>query len=450
MRFFSAGDYNTPLMVHGKRKLGIVIAGPTGIGKTEIAAVLATHFNGELISSDSVQVYSGLTIGANKTDTSPIPQHLIDILHWKDANLLSKPVFTAASFTALCSQFIVKIAYERDKTPILVGGTGLYLDWVVNGRPGAPPSDPDILNIIQAEISMDPDWETSLQRLSRVDPEYAKVLQANDYYRLYRALTIHRMTGSGPSVFKDRKAAEIHIDQDEPEVIKDFRRRNGLDMSGCRTSHCEFSNVQSADSNTENEANHFSSTQIDWKCFYVYSGDRFEMLRHIDSRCERMIQKGLVHEVIELLRDGLSPDSQPGRAIGYAQTIEFIKTLKSEPNLTDKRASRIFLDFIEKFQNATRGYTRRQENWFNRHQEYIWVKRGLSDGIEPSVDTIIKHIETNDPAADINSIHGREHYTKNELLLLRNYRANLTIYNNQAAQIDFVRDIIENISDLPA
>lgn len=316
------------------RRLGLVIAGPTGIGKTEVAASLARIFDGELISCDSVQVYAGLSIGANKTPTDPIPQHMLDLVHWKDVT-----VFSAADFVEKCHQVIGDVL-GRKKTPILVGGTGLYLDWILNGRPTAPATDQLILKVIEEELATDQsDWSKSIERLRLVDSEYASVVKTNDYYRLKRALVVHRMTGQPLSSFKTRRASS-KVDQ---------------------------------------------MATVDWKCFYLHPEDRLAMMRHIDRRCEAMIQRGLLTEVLDLLDQGLSRNSQPARAIGYNETISFIDRVRSSPiELHDQ----CVLDYINTFQAETRKYVRRQENWFASHKEYQWIRRSLTADIDDAVSVI--------------------------------------------------------------
>ena len=105
------------------KKKVIIIGGPTGVGKSELAFRLAEDIKGELISCDSVQVYKDLEIGANKTaKDTPGREHLLDLVEWTEE-------FTAANFYDHCTEKIEEII-KRDKVPILVGGTGFYLDWI--------------------------------------------------------------------------------------------------------------------------------------------------------------------------------------------------------------------------------------------------------------------------------------------------------------------------------
>lgn len=293
-----------------------MVGGPTGIGKTDLAVLLAQRLDGELISCDSVQVYAGLEIGANKTPT-PVIQHMLDVVGWKEN-------FTAADFVERCWKIIGKVV-ERGKIPILVGGTGLYLDWMLNGRPGAPPTDPTALAAIEEEIGKE-DWDTAYSRLQLVDPEYAKVILKNDYYRLKRALVVYRQTGRPLSAFKNRQSGEL---------------------------------------------------KIDWRCLYLTHGDRFALLQHLDRRCEMMVQKGLVAEVSKLQMEGFNTDYQAGRAIGYKETLDFLEKLQLSHHPRDDLIvdDELIVEYLKEFKSQTRQYTRRQEKWFYGMKEFHWLER---------------------------------------------------------------------------
>lgn len=284
----------------------IVLAGPTGVGKTALALELAKLLNGELISCDSVQVYRHLEIGANKERLpEAIPQHLIDFVD------LDTP-FTAADFYDKCFETMEDIL-SRKKVPILVGGTGFYLDWLVRGRPSAPHTDPDTMKLVNEEVDALLSWQDKIALLRSVDPEYAERLLDNDVYRLKRALTVYRQTGRPLSSFPKSWPKEW-----------------------------------------------------DWRCFYL-TMDREPLNRNIDLRCEKMIEKGLIQETKGLLESGLlKKDSTAGRSIGYQESIAFLE---------GARTSKSFLEYLKNFQAVTRQYSRRQETWFRRMPEFKWIER---------------------------------------------------------------------------
>lgn len=366
-----------------------MIAGPTGIGKTDLAVRLAERLNGELVSCDSVQVYRGLCIGANKTAT-PVRQHLVDLVDWREP-------FTAADFVTHCTAAVRDI-FARGKTPILVGGTGLYLDWLLNGRPGAPPSDAAAVRDVDAAVAQDGSWGESLQRLADVDAAYAQAVLPNDYYRLKRALVVHRMTGRTLASF------------------------------GART----------------------QSLQVDWRCVYLTVSSREALLAHIDRRCEEMVARGLIAEVRALRRDGLTAECPAGRAIGYKETLDLLERLDTEAGEEQRHAA--LLAYLDTFASQTRQYTRKQEKWFRSMGAFRWVERPSLHATLPEscVEEAaalfrLSRAEYDDGACDANrrSAAFREQCRpsadpKARARQLRAYRSTLQIYGDPAARKDLL------------
>lgn len=213
--------------------------------------------------------------------------------------------------------------------PILVGGTGFYLEWLMRGRPAAPPTDPSVLRQVEDEMGADGSvWDTSLERLRAVDPQYAAQLLPNDYYRLKRALCVYRATGAPLSSFPRYPAA--------------------LDGS------------------------------IRWHAFYL-TADREYLARRIDQRCLDMLRSGLLEEVWGLRNQGLQADCPAGRAIGYAETLAFFDQVTAMPVLGPLRecseARRSLEQLVERFQGATRKYCRKQETWYAKRRDFTWIQR---------------------------------------------------------------------------
>lgn len=285
----------------------VVIGGPTGVGKSELAFLLAEHLNGELISCDSVQVFKHLSIGANKTPLgTPGREHLLDVAELDQT-------FTAADYyehVILCIKEII----SRGRLPIVVGGSGFYLEWLLNGRPAAPETDPTAMKAVEDRIS-GLSWSEALAILAAVDPETANNLLPNDFYRLKRALAVYEATKKPLSLFKNRH----------------------------------------------------QPLPYDFRCFFL-TADRESVCRNIDWRCEEMIERGLIEEVFELKQKyGLKAESQAGRSIGYHETLLF---LDSPPQNKDS-----FLAYLEGFKAATRQYSRKQENWFQAQKEFKFLPR---------------------------------------------------------------------------
>lgn len=377
------------------RVKGIVIAGPTGIGKTDLAVMLAQRLDGELISCDSVQVFKDLTVGANKTPT-PVPQHLLDVVDWRDP-------YTAADYYRDCHKCIKEVV-SRGKVPILVGGAGFYLDWILNGRPSAPATDPTAMAALEEEMKDDGGWDKSFQRLVKVDPEYAQVILPNDYYRLKRALVVHKMTGKPLSSFKARK------DDDAEDV--------------------------------------------DWRCFYMTISDRETLLKHIDHRCEGMIAKGLLEEVAELRGKGLHQQCQAGRSIGYKEALDFLDRLSTISPEDENAADEAFLDMIEAFQSETRKYTKRQEKWFQAMEQFHWIQRpSLQEDLSPSlIDQLASWYEMPEDGIieecrRFKGVYMMDKAGERTRKRLRSYETQLKIYDKRTHRLSLIEQLGKVLQD---
>ncbi len=158
----------------------VVIAGPTGSGKSGLAVRLAERFRGEVLSCDSVAVYRGMEIGTAKptrADRARVPHHLIDV-RWPDEGC------TAGDYSRLARAALAEIA-ERGRLPIVAGGTGLYLRALVDGLSASPVAVPALRSRLQAR------GRTSLHRiLQRLDPRAAGLIHAHDLPKLVRAVEV--------------------------------------------------------------------------------------------------------------------------------------------------------------------------------------------------------------------------------------------------------------------
>ncbi|HEV2327990.1 MAG TPA: tRNA (adenosine(37)-N6)-dimethylallyltransferase MiaA [Verrucomicrobiae bacterium] len=250
---------------------GVFLAGPTAVGKSEIALALAAKFGGEIISVDSMQVYRGLDIGTAKPDAETqrkIPHHLIDVCDLTET-------FDAGEFVQLANQAVAEIR-PRNKIPIFCGGTGLYFKAFLDGLGDAPQADPQL----RAELEATP-LAPLLEELRKNDPEaYAKI-DLKNRRRVIRAVEVIRTTG-------------------KPLAASRADWENKQDAKGPALILCVRS-----------------------------SGD----LRHrIDSRVDFMFQRGLVDETRELLKHGLSENRTAMQAIGYRQVVDH---LRGERNLAE-------------------------------------------------------------------------------------------------------------------
>jgi len=172
-------------MSRAKPKL-IVILGPTASGKSDLAVKIAKKFNGEIVSADSRQVYKGMDIGSGKItkkEMKGVPHYLLDVAS-------PKRRFTVAQYKKLALQAIKKI-HQKNKVPILCGGTGFYIQAVVDGIiiPAVPPDQK-----LRAKLEKLSTFQL-YQKLKKLDPKRAKTIEKDNRRRLIRALEIVLKTG---------------------------------------------------------------------------------------------------------------------------------------------------------------------------------------------------------------------------------------------------------------
>lgn len=250
-------------MLFSRPKL-IVVAGPTGSGKTTLGVELARRFDGEVVNADSRYLYRGFTIGTAKPsleERGGIPHHLIDILAPDDD-------FSLARYQQLANAAITDIA-GRSKLPLLVGGTPLYINAVIEGwRIPAVPPHPEIRARLQAEFE---EYGASYlsERLAAVDPDAAERCGVNPR-RIIRALEIFEVTGLPMSQLEG----------------KGPRPYDTLELGLTR--------------------------------------DRAQLYAAIDRRVDSLIDAGLVDEIKGLLASGISPDVPAFSSIGYRQLLPAI------------------------------------------------------------------------------------------------------------------------------
>ena len=183
----------------------VAVVGPTATGKTALGVALAQQFSGEVISADSMQIYKGLDVGTAKVtpqETCGIPHHGVDIL-------TPEKTFSVADFTALAGEYIQDIT-ARGHLPLLVGGTGLYVQSLLYGVRFTAEKAPDGLREqLTAELeAIGP--EAMYAKLQAVDPEAAAAIHPNNKVRVLRALEHYRATGKRLS---EQKADSLPLPQ---------------------------------------------------------------------------------------------------------------------------------------------------------------------------------------------------------------------------------------------
>lgn len=187
----------------------VLLSGPTGVGKTRIAQRLCKALNAEIISCDSVQVFKELNIGSNKerlVDILPsgeellMPQHLVDLVSWKQD-------FSVGDYYEACMNAIKSIS-AAGKLPLVVGGTGFYMNWILRGRAASPSVPEEFYEASKRELQ-GKSWSEALEDFKKVDPKYAQTLSNNDFYRLERAWAVYKYTGKPNSSFYYPNRADL-------------------------------------------------------------------------------------------------------------------------------------------------------------------------------------------------------------------------------------------------
>lgn len=241
----------------------VIITGPTGIGKTELSLELAKKYKGEIISSDSMQIYKKLNIGTAKIDLNKtsILHHMIDIIEPSDN-------FTVADFKNSAKK-IIKDINNRDRLPFLVGGTGLYINSLVYNLDFTE-TEPDyeyryeLREILEEEGS-----EFLYEKLQEQDRDMAEKIHKNNGQRIIRAL----------------------------EILKSGNKKG----------------------------DNFREENKDYNLIYIgLNMDRSKLYEKINQRVDKMIDLGLVDEVKNLLDEGLDKNSQSLKAIGYKEVISYL------------------------------------------------------------------------------------------------------------------------------
>lgn len=282
----------------------IVICGPTASGKTNLSIELAKQVNGEIVSCDSMQIYKDMTIGTAK----PTLEEMQGIKHYLIDYVEPTKRYSVAEYKTDAKNAIKEII-SKGKTPIVVGGTGLYIDSLIY--------EIEYLNIefdekyrLELEKQVE---EQGLQVLYNnakvIDPEAIKKISATDQKRIIRILEIYKATG------KTKTELEILSRQKEPEF--DYH-------------------------------------------VYALEWDRQVLYERINKRVDIMIEQGLIQEVKDLLEKyDTFPTAMQG--LGYKEVVEYF-----EGKLTKE-------EMIDKIKQETRRYAKRQLTWFRKNKQTIWL-----------------------------------------------------------------------------
>lgn len=312
--------------IQRKKKKVIVLSGPTAVGKSALALHLAREIDGEIISADSMQVYRGMDIGSakpSKEELESIPHHLINIRNINE-------VFNVVDFYYEARHVCQQI-HERNRTPIVVGGSGFYVHSLLYGPPSGPPSVPELRAKLEQEFElMGPDF--LFEKLTQLDAQYAATITRNDKQKIVRALEIIQLTG---------------------------KKVSKLSWKGRR-----------------------KPQNFDFHCWFLHR-PKDHLYKRIEKRCEQMLEMGLLQEVIELEKQGLRQNTSASQAIGYRQALDYFLTNQTPED---------YKTFLTQFKQASRNYAKRQFTWFRKEPMFQWLDLELHDP-EVAMDIIKQEFE---------------------------------------------------------
>lgn len=281
----------------------IFVAGPTAVGKTKYAIEIAGVFQGEIISADSMQIYKYMDIGSAK----PTKEELAAAKHYLVDEIDPREEFSAAEYQALAKKYIEKV-FGEGKTPVVTGGTGLYLNSLIYDMDfSVMPGQPTLREQLRRDAERFGPGHIH-NRLKEMDPKAAERIHPNNIKKVIRAIEVIETSGEG---------------------IREFSQS-------------------------------FKPTE-DYKSILIgLTRDRRELYQRIDERVDLLMEAGLVEEVRTLLDKGLTEDNISMKGIGYK---EIIAHLNGEYGLDEA---------VRLVKRNTRHYAKRQMTWLRRIPGMIW------------------------------------------------------------------------------
>lgn len=304
----------------------IALAGPTAVGKTKFAIMLAQEFDGEVVSCDSMQLYKYMDIGSAKPteeEMAMAKHHLVDLIDPRDE-------FSVAQYQKLAKKAINDV-FSRGKTPIISGGTGLYLNSLLYDMDfSSTPEDHSYRDELMAKAEKE-GREALHEMLTRQDPEAAKSIHPNNTVKIIRALE-RLKEGEG----KIKQFKDISSETKDYDVV-----------------------------------------------LLGLTRDRAELYDRINRRVDLLIDAGLVEEVRTLKEMGLTQENISMKGIGYKEIMDFL----------DGRYS--LEEAVEIIQKNTRHYAKKQLTWFRRYDKMKWCNISDFDSDEAAFEDLKKWLQKN-------------------------------------------------------
>jgi tRNA dimethylallyltransferase len=335
-------------------------------------------------------MYRGLDVGSGKVgaeERAQVTHHMLSALDPRSKDAASGAGYDASAYYDDAVRTIDDI-HRRGRDAVVVGGAGMYLKWLTDGKPSAPGSTRETREEAERAVSearARGGWREAVALLTRAgDAETGKTLSENDWYRLTRAYEIVCTSGQGVKSFA----------RERPEAHYDFR------------------------------------------CFFL-SSPRVELYRRIDARVEGMFVDGIMDEAAWLLDAGIAPgENIPARSIGYRQAMEYLAKARAREIKVDKAS---LFELVHEIQALNRAYAKRQFTWFRGESRYAWID--TTDGRDAIARRILSEFDRDEHRAGGEEIGD---LSKEELNLLKRYRPELTVLSDKSA----VKRVLDSISVL--
>lgn len=303
----------------------VILTGPTAVGKTELSLALARRIGGEIISADSMQVYKKMNIGTAKI----LPEQMQGIRHYLVDELMPDEEFNVVVFQKMAREAMSEII-SRGKIPIVVGGTGFYIQALLNDIDFTE-NDNDLSFRHELEaIAKAQGPQVLHERLMAVDPESAQKIHANNIKRVIRALEFYEKTGEKISMHNDEQRQK---------------------------------------SSPYNSA------------YFVLTLPRDILYERINRRVDAMVSAGLVDEVGGLLSEGYKPELVSMQGLGYK---EFVPYFSGEISLEEA---------IYILKRDTRHFAKRQLTWFRRERDVLWLNKNEFENEEAILEHILERLK---------------------------------------------------------
>jgi tRNA dimethylallyltransferase len=304
----------------------IILTGPTAVGKTKASIELAKALNGEIISADSMQVYRHMDIGSAKIrpeEMQGVKHYLVDVLEPDEE-------FHVVRFQQMAKEAMKEI-YAKGKVPIVVGGTGFYIQALLYDIDFTESNEDTAYRTELEELAVTHGQQYLHDMLKEKDPKAAESIHANNVKRVIRALEFHKQTGE--------KISEHNEEERQKESPYDF-------------------------------------------CYFVLNDERSHLYERINLRIDQMLEEGLVEEVQSLKDKGYTRDMVSMQGLGYKEILDYLNgacTLE---------------EAVYILKRDTRHFAKRQLTWFRRERDVIWLNK-QDYGYDESklLEAMLEHIQ---------------------------------------------------------